>query len=60
MLKLLRTLAKFAQEMRCKCVKRLINYCLLLIAVYLHDQRYIERMDLNRQYDDLRGEWAQV
>ncbi|XP_070153562.1 protein grindelwald [Polyergus mexicanus] len=28
--------------------------CVKDCQVYLHDQRYIERMDSNRQYDDLR------
>lgn len=48
-------------NVRIECAKYWINYwSFLLISVYLHDQRYAQRMDQSRQYDDLRGEWIQV
>lgn len=54
-------LGKVCSTTRCECAKCWINYWSFpLISVYLHDQRYAQRMDQSRQYDDLRGEWAQM
>jgi len=52
------TLGKFAKcGASAQNAELIIDISLLLILVYLHDQRYVQRMDQSRQYDDLRGEW---